>query len=1202
MESVDTAKDKHYLVDDTSADVTINYYKDEFRHNDITDTLKQYSDTCVDSLEGISKNSPNINDDHDGMFDELKSSESGKLLKQIASNEGVGDHHIQIFDNWVECLIQKYIYSKELTFDDGSKIVSRNVRIEAPMYNRGTEKYPLTPKMAREQGVTYGIDLYIDMIKLDEEETEQLNQSYIRKNVFVASIPIMLKSKYCILRGRSKSDLVRFGEDPNDPGGYFIVEGSEKIVLGQEQLITDKILLMDTNGYVSSKLTANTGGGTMVMEISENANNNNVIEMIIPGMKPPKTNEPKSLNVLRIFRLFAQFEQERINNLDEDLEEEPDEISTLDNSEDIKRYIERFIKDDENIRKKSILKLNRTLMDFNLLTDDRQIISKNMDRKDELVSDGEIKKIFSTNIYPHLNNLPAMNGESPVEHQLRITRAKLDLLSIMIARLLEHLAGFRDLDDRDSWANKRIEGAGRLMETLFRLSWKKTLEIAQGHIKNVPRKDDLDKFQFIVTHISQSTLVSCTFRDSFISGKWGMKGTNLKDAIAQPLNRDGEVATLAHINAIDVAISRTDTHYILRLVQMNQFGFISAFFTPEGKGCGLLKNSCILLKLTVGRDDTTIIRFLIGDKEMGWPTRIALTYDESVENGWNDKIIVGAKFIGWCDGEQIKNQLIERRRSGQFYYDMSVIKQDDYVYVDVSPSRPIRPMLLVNPKSQDRNHLKDEPFLMIDLKNMRNASNYELIVEGCMEYISPWEQEYIKLAMSPDRNNQRWEAITKADKALKKEKMLYSKVDESEDKKALSEEGVEVDIKEAKDRVDQALEIYNKAINTKLFTHCEIDPLDLCDIAASLIPWPDHNQAPRNTYQVSMGKQALGTYHSNHINRMNDGNTKTLAFPQRPIVETDMYGVIGLDMNGPGENVIQQFLSVPYTEEDSFVMKREFFDNAGLRMYKYITYKMIINNSNDNWDEQLTKPKLEEKDKEHIHKYRYMSDNGLPMIGAPMKEGDYIIGKVLTPKKDKSQNPKSDSVVVRIGDEGVIEKVSVSSNNLKTVVIVKMRIMRVPQAGDKYAPRNAQKGTIGLVISDVDLQYGLRGTTADITANPASMPSRMTCAYPQEIHAAKAAAMVCTHINAGAHNPYDMDKYRNDLKRYGLHEFAYEEMRSGTTGNFLEALVSSGPVFLQALRHHVKDKIQARGVGQVNPQTRQPLRGRTNHGGLRSKN
>ena len=960
---------------------------------------------------------------------------------------------------------------------------------------------------------------------------------------------------------------------------------------------------MNTNGYVSSKLTANTNGGTVVMEISENVSNNNIIEMLVPGMKPPKSNEPKSFNVLRIFRLFAQFEQERLN----DLGEEPNELSILDDPDNIKRYISRFIKNDPNIRKKSILKLNRTLMDFSLLSNDRLIISKNMDRKpDDGVTDDEIRKIFSTNIYPHLNNLIAINGESKVDHEIRIIMSKLNLLAIMTSRLLEHLAGFRDLDDRDSWSNKRVEGAGRLMETLFRLSWKKTLEIAQGHIKDTPRKDDLDKFQFVTTGINQSTIVTCTFRDSFISGKWGMKGTNLKDAVAQPLNRDGMVATLAHVNAVDVAISRTDIHYILRLVQMGQFGFISAFFTPEGKGCGLLKNTCILSKLSVGRDDTNIIRHLLGDRdedgedEIRIKRLVALTYKESIERNLKDKIIVGAKFIGWGDGETIKSDLIARRRSGEFYYDMSVIKEDDYVYVDISPSRLIRPLLLVNPKSQDVNHSKNEPFLMIDLKKKRKAPNHELIVEGCMEYVSPWEQEYIKLAMSVDRNTDRWEAINKSRQALIKEKLLHNIVSFSKNKIFTSTDGTEVDIREANNRIEQAFEIYNKATSTRLFTHCEIDPLDLGDIAASLIPWPDHNQAPRNTYQVSMGKQALGTYHSNHINRMTDGNTKILAFPQRPLVETDMYGVIGLDMNGPGENVNQQFLSVPFNEEDSFVMKREFFDIGGLRMYKYITYKTIINNSNEHWDEQLGKPPLTKDDDDHKHKYRYMSDNGLPMIGAPMREGDYIIGKILRPKKDKTQAPKSDSVVVRIGDEGVVEKVSISSNSLKTVVIVKMRVMRVPQEGDKYAPRNAQKGTVGLVVSDVDLQYGLRGTTADVTANSHSLPSRMTMAYSQEIHAAKAAAMVGTHINAGAHNLYDMNKYRNDLKRYGLHEFAYEEMRSGTTGNYLEALVSSGPVFFQALRHHVKDKIQARGIGQVNPQTRQPLRGRTNHGGLRS--
>lgn len=1693
-------------IDDTKADQDINYFDDEYIHQKLEeDDVK--NGICNQNQMNRLENRQVINDidQYDEIYDELSSTKSGKLLKNIVSSEGVGDHHIIIFDNWLECLIGNNIYSKRLTFPNGSKIVFSNLIIKEPTYNRGNEEFPLTPQMAREQGVTYGIDLWIDMIMLDENnqkfmEKGEVNTKYIKKNVHIANIPLMLKSKFCVLRGKTKMELAMYGEDPNDPGGFFIVEGNEKIVLGQEQLITDKILLLNTGGYVSSKLTVNTNGGTVVMEIYENTTNNNVHEIFLPKMKPAKSNEAKSLNILRIFRLLAQREKERLLRTDPNAF--PNELSELDDPNNIKNFIMRFIKDDPNIRKKSISKLNRTLMDFNLIPNDRQVIAKNMVRTvTNPLTDAEIYEIFKSNLYPHLDKLIPINGESLEDYELRITMSKLNLLAIQEARLLEHLAGFRDLDDRDSWSNKRVEGAGRLMETLFRLSWKKTLEIQQGNIQDKGWQGTPNDLHTIATNISLSQIVTCTFRDSFIVGKWGLKGTNLKEAVAQPFVRDSVVATLANINTVDVSISRTDRNHILRLVQMSQFGFISSVATSEGKNCfpagtlvldgqgksvdiatvkdndimltmnketheisqskvfncfskevtkyedkiykiqllngkqisatsdhlfltdkdfislgeleveedkicvsyvpsyysndnnnpinimnsehftekllkldirevtinnyikeldsknllnistdnekmpilsrmlgylfadghfgindrypnltgyfgciedadefrkdaeligfpmkssflaegdmieagtgreithsvlrvsqtgalaalflclggtpgrkstsnteipkwlnnssmlvkreflagiiggdggavrttytnkfsylinqfthskrdgfvdngikfmkdliplfkefeiehtrishkkynlqdgnkgttlelyfscaadniiryvynigfrycndkltrslhvaeylkyreylidnkikernfaiqlyeqkmskidiskhlgvnfgiidnyiqrrknqnynprlpkdaikydewtkttiadkgciyipitsitlqpnemvydyttesdnhtiicsngivshncGLLKNFCITSKLTVGRDDTNIIRHLIGDEEIGLERHIALTYQESIERNYKDKIIVGAKFLGWCNGEKVRNDLVSRRRSGQFFYDMSVVKVDDYVYVDVSPSRIIRPLLLVNPKSQEQEHSADEPFLMIDVKNMREASNHELLVEGCMEYLSPWEQEYIKLAMTEDRNSDRWNAIYTSVKALNQEMILKLESELSEDKKAFDKYNNLVDFKEAQNRVQQALEIYNKAYNTRSFTHCEIDPLDLLDIAASLIPWPDHNQAPRNTYQVSMGKQALGIYHSNHLNRMNDGATKILSSPQRPLVETDMYSVIGLDNKGPGENVIQQFLALPYTEEDAFVIKKEFLDNGGLRMYKYITYKTIINKSNENWEESLGKPVLEGQYAErYADKYRYMSSNGFPMLGAPLREGDYVIGKIQKPINDNKSDPRNESVVVRVGEEGIVEKVSKSSNNGKIVVIVKLRIMRVPQEGDKYAPRNAQKGTAGLILSDEDLPYGLSGISADFTANPHSMPSRMTCAYPQEGHAAKSASMIGTHVNAGAHNPYERDKYRNDLKRYGLHEFGYEEMRSGLSGDYLEALVSCTPIFFQALRHHVKDKIQARGIGTVNPQTRQALRGRTNHGGLR---
>src|SRR5204862_1391928 len=124
-----------------------------------------------------------------------------------------------------------------------------------------------------------------------------------------------------------------------------------------------------------------------------------------------------------------------------------------------------------------------------------------------------------------------------------------------------------------------------------------------------------------------------------------------------------------------------------------------------------------------------------------------------------------------------------------------------------------------------------------------------------------------------------------------------------------------------------------------------LDGTAILSVPSAIIPYPDHNQAPRNTYQASMGKQALGMYHSNHANRMGDGTTKILISPTRPVVETDMYSVFGLDERGTGENITVAFLAAPYTEEDSFIFKKEFVENSGLRFFKYFTYKTIVQNT-----------------------------------------------------------------------------------------------------------------------------------------------------------------------------------------------------------------------------------------------------------------
>jgi DNA-directed RNA polymerase beta subunit len=1092
----------------------------------------------------------------------LATSPSGELLKQYITWEGFGDHHIEVYDNWIFRSAYNNVYSRMLAFPDGRSVCFENLKIFHPRYTRDGKVLPLTPKLAREQGVTYGGDWHADVVlRRDGCGGPEIDR---RVGVCIGTVPTMLKSRNCILHGRTPRELALFGEDPKDPGGYFVVSGVEKVILLQEQLAVNKIFLMkmDSKGSTVARMTANTTRGTALIELALDKKTRSVLKIRFPSMRGAKQGEKyKSINVLRVFRLFGAGDPNQIQGI-----------------------ISFFMKPDRV--KKSMFKLTRNLVDFLMFRDDVEIIASKMDKSKATPEEKlrDVTRVLDTDLFPHLNNLPGPDNETVAERETRIATAKIYLLAIMIARFLEHLAGFQDVDNRDAWANKRLEGAGRMMEQLFRNAWRKTLGIVQAAIESGTVKD----LGGVVEKIRYSVITD-TFHDSFVTSNWGVKGTQMKNNVAQTLVRDSVVATFAHINTVDVALSRTDRQQAPRLVQMDQWFFVCPAATSEGENAGILKNLAITTKISLERSDVDIIRLLIGDPAKGIPARVSA--DARVREQWPDKLIVNGKFLGWCNGNETRDFLVNLRRTGALFLDASIVKEGDWLYVDISPSRVIRPVLIVDPDQQ----------LAIDRIGLRGQPNHILLTNGAMEYVSAWEQHYIKIATSVAVIAQRLKLIEDANETYRTAAAQLAAVQQGERVEIIVDgDTVAMSLEDAQSRVTNATEALEKLQKNRPYTHCELDPQALLGVAAALIPWPNHNQAPRNTYQVNMGKQALGVYHSNHLNRF-DGKTKILAFPNRPIVETEMYDILGLDERGPGENVVVAFMAFPYTEEDSFVVKKEFLDNGGSRIYKYLTYKTVVKHSGD-VTEELTRP--EPRPGEPSERYKYIQmfekgnpNNGLPMIGAPLKQGDCVIGKMQHVPATKDL--RNESVILRVGDEGVVEKVLVTSDNKTTIVTVKLRVMRVPQEGDKFAPRNAQKGTIGLVMSDIDLPVTEDGITPDFIVNPHSMPSRMTMEYPMELLAAKHGIMRGIFVNAGAFKPFEMDKYRQTMRDYDMHEFGYEKMRSGSSGKPLQALIYCGPVFFQALRHHVKDKAQVRSTGQVKPMTRQPPKGRGNRGGLR---
>jgi hypothetical protein len=247
-----------------------------------------------------------------------------------------------------------------------------------------------------------------------------------------------------------------------------------------------------------------------------------------------------------------------------------------------------------------------------------------------------------------------------------------------------------------------------------------------------------------------------------------------------------------------------------------------------------------------------------------------------------------------------------------------------------------------------------------------------------------------------------------------------------------------------------------------------LDPSGILSVSVSIIPLPNHNQAPRNVYQAGMGKQSTGIYHANHTARF-DTLARVLSYPSRPVFEPQINETIGLNEKPGGFNALVAILAHPYDQEDSFVVKKEAIERGMGSYTKYTTYKAVIKPLASG-AEKFKKPELGKNENES--KYDHIEPNGLPRIGSKLVAGDCIIGKVRAVTVDKKTRYENVSIWMAVGEEGVIDSIYPGYNEAgQAFVKVKVRDWRKPEIGDKYSSRSAQKGTMGMILPSTDMPH-----------------------------------------------------------------------------------------------------------------------------------
>ena len=389
---------------------------------------------------------------------------------------------------------------------------------------------------------------------------------------------------------------------------------------------------------------------------------------------------------------------------------------------------------------------------------------------------------------------------------------------------------------------------------------------------------------------------------------------------------------------------------------------------------------------------------------------------------------------------------------------------------------------------------------------------------------------------------------------------------------------------------------------SKNYTHYELDPSFILGVLSSSIPFLNHNQAPRNTYQSAMGKQAIGVPMTNFNNRYDTFN-HILYYPQRPLVKTKMMKYFNTDELPAGINVVVAIATYSgYNQEDSVIINQSAIDRGLFSSTFYRTYKDEEKKDQlSGLEDNFCKPDMNKLLHPKPCNYDKLTENGLVEKNTYVSSDDIIIGKT-TPLMEKYKNYgyRDNSTAPRSNESGFIDDNLIGINNDGfRFCNTRIRKSKIPQIGDKFSSRHGQKGTVGMVYRQEDMPRTKDGIVPDIIMNPHAVPSRMTIAQLLECILGKTCSQLGYCGDGTGFNNTDVNDIINTLEKSGYEGMGNEILYDGFNGDQLKTSIYIGPTYYQRLKHMSADKIHSRSSGPIVSMTRQPAEGRLSHGGLR---
>ena len=1063
---------------------------------------------------------------------------------------------------------------------DGSKIYYGK-----PVIYDDHNAHYMFPNDARLRNMTYGITIHYDVdvefVYYNGEERKQ--HSTMLSKIYLGRFPIMLQSDLCILNTMNKDVRFNMGECRNDYGGYFIIDGKEKVIISQEKF-ADNLLYIRENK--ADDIYSHSAEIRSVSEDSSKPIRTTAVKIVAPSaslsnnqivVAVPNVKKPVPLFIL-MRALGVVSDKDIIKTcLLCDLDDEHENNKN--------QYIDLFIP--------CVHDANKIFNQQNAL----EFIA-------ELTKSGTVSsvlEILSDYFLPHIGELNFLEKAYFIGH--------------MVNRLLKVYTKEEKPTDRDNFRFKRVELSGSLLYDLFReyyliqkkdiarkideeyyyhkgeykeddtLSRKEKKQInsktkgEKGDQNNKYKDNFISLIESNFNSFFKDRMVEQGFRKAF-KGNWGSEAHTKRLGAVQDLNRLSWNSFISHLRKINLPLDSSAKVVGPRLLNSSQWGFIDPIDTPDGGNIGLHKHMSISTYITSGSSGYPIIKWL----RLNTPMRILLECSAE-QLGSSSKIFVNGIWIGVIDTPiETVNLLKLYRRNGviPIYTSISFNYQSNEIYIYTDAGRLSRPIYYIEDKrcSYDR---KD----IIELLNSGEIT-WEQIISGFMKK----SDENFKT-----KNNKIYELmdlyrdINGGDKGeifkkLEKFKAVVDYVDTSEEETALIAASVE-DLQKG-----------------KWYTHLEIDPSLILGVMGNMIIYPENNPVTRNSFSCGQSKQAVSVYHSNYQMRI-DKMGVVLNYGQTPLIKSRYLEYVNNEEQPYGVNAIVAIMCYTgYNVEDAILINEGAIQRGIFRTTYYTAYEAREESSKVTGMNNSRFANIEKNNvigKKQGYDYSFLDDHGLVKENTELNDKIIVIGKINSSLETKDVW-SDDSVKTKKGQLGFVDKSFITLGEEGfNVAKVRVREERLPAIGDKMASRAGQKGTLGLIIPEDDMPFTEDGIRPDLIINPHAIPSRMTIGQIVESLFGKVCTSYggygdCTAFQVKGSN---FSTYAPMLVKAGFHSSGNQILYNGMTGNQLSADIYMGPTYYMRLKHMVKDKINYRARGPNTVLTRQPVQGRANDGGLR---